>query len=167
MGRTGTIRGGADADMIALDPRARAFGPLVAGDGDDTVYAQNGVVDDVRCGPGTDDVSIDLEDVMSDCEVVFHRIDGTGGDDDLVGSRWNDIISAYTGADTLTGGAGDDSLGPDEGADTVRGGSGHDQVWAPADGVVDVVQCGTGTDTVTAGPEDSVGGSCENVTRKG
>ncbi len=91
-GTTGTVRGGTDADRIFVSAGGRVAGALIGGDGDDTISAQNGDADEIRCGPGVDTVHVDLDDTLSDCEIVFHRIEGTGGDDDLVGTQLNDVF---------------------------------------------------------------------------
>lgn len=53
-------------------------------------------------------------------------INGTSGDDNLVGTELGDIIFGFTGNDQLTGLAGDDILIAGPGNDTVDGGAGQD-----------------------------------------
>ena len=82
-------------------------------------------------------------------------IDGTAGDDVIVGSPGPDTIVAggrddtvcsLAGADTLDGGADDDALFGDVGADTLTGGDG-----------VDEVRGGAGTDTLVEGATSNGG----------
>ena len=76
-------------------------------------------------------------------------INGTSGDDSLIGTHGNDIISGFkgndtlrgrTGADILLGGAGHDSLVGGRGRDTLRGGAG-----------ADILVGGKGLDSLTGG----------------
>src|SRR4051794_14573660 len=46
---------------------------ISGGDGDDVIDSRNGHVDDVRCGAGTDTVTADAVDGLSECEVVRLR----------------------------------------------------------------------------------------------
>ena len=73
----------------------------------------------------------------------------------------NDTFLGGAGADYADGGSGNDSLTPGAGSDTVQGGEGNDSVNVQ-DGVADVVNCGAGTDAVTADRSDAVS-NCESV----
>lgn len=105
------------------------------------------------------------------------KLRGHGGNDQLFGRRGHDILKGFDGDDLLDGGLGNDKLyggrgkdkliggkgndklvgGPDK--DVMRAGAGSDQINA-ADGVKEVVDCGSGTDTVTADHNDKLNG-CE------
>jgi Ca2+-binding RTX toxin-like protein len=76
-------------------------------------------------------------------------IDGTNGDDVIVGSDGDDNIDAGPGDDFVCGGPGDDSLDGGDGDDVVIGGTGDD---GPSGG--------PGNDTVVggAGDDDPEGG---------
>ena len=99
-------------------------------------------------------------------------IDGLGGDDTIEGLDGPDTLRGNTGNDLLVGGNGHDSLGGGEGDDTLRGGAGNDTLLggggrdlleggdgddvidasgggAGDQGYGDIVQAGTGTNTVT------------------
>ena len=91
--------------------------------------------------------------------------DYTGsGKDSIFGGDGNDAIGGGLGANLISGGNGNDSLHGGPGADTIDGGSGNDDLEA-VDGVVDTVNCGTGTaDSAAADPDDLVSSSCEAVT---
>jgi serralysin len=53
-------------------------------------------------------------------------INGTAGNDSLVGGSGNDTINGSAGADTLVGGAGNDLLDGNDGNDRLEGGAGND-----------------------------------------
>ena len=56
------INGGAGADVLS------------GGAGNDRIAAADGTQDVVRCGPGRDIVTADMEDSLSGCEVVSRRL---------------------------------------------------------------------------------------------
>lgn len=68
------LEGGADADVLnGEDGDDSLFGEpgrdeLLAGRGDDFVYAVDGAVDKVDCGPGNDAASLDESDRVVGCE---------------------------------------------------------------------------------------------------
>lgn len=63
------LDGGAGND--AIDGGAGADS-LTGGDGDDTIQSRDSTADDVRCGAGTDTVTVDPSDtVAADCETVL------------------------------------------------------------------------------------------------
>ncbi|QJY51063.1 hypothetical protein HOP40_31925 [Pseudonocardia broussonetiae] len=85
-----------------------------------------------------------------------------GGDDCVLGGAGRDTLRTGDGpdqvaggadADTIDSGAGADLVDPGAGRDVVSAGAGDDEVSA-ADGEVDVVDCGAGTDTVIADRTD-------------
>jgi Ca2+-binding RTX toxin-like protein len=76
----------------------------------------------------------------------------------------NDTLNGGAGNDRLAGGAGNDSLLPGAGADTIFGGPGTDVIRA-RDGVKDVIDCGSGRDTVYVDRHDRVATNCERVHR--
>lgn len=107
------------------------------------------------------------------------KLDGRGGNDKLVGADGPDTLDGGAGDDDLDAGFGDDTITPGPGRDSVsadrRGGDcgpywckypyGNDTVYA-ADGEVDSIDCGAGTDKVIADPADVVAPNCETVERK-
>jgi Ca2+-binding RTX toxin-like protein len=72
------------------------------------------------------------------------ELHGDAGVDILDGSDGNDVLRGGLGGDNLTGGRGRDDLDGGAGGDTLRA----------RDGVVDVVDCGTGDDTIDVDPGD-------------
>ena len=65
---------------------------------------------------------------------------GTAFDDDLVGTRFNDIMAGRIGDDDLLGGGGNDRLYGDGGDDVLHGGNGRDRLFG-----------GRGADEMTGG----------------
>jgi Ca2+-binding RTX toxin-like protein len=77
---------------------------------------------------------------------------GLGGDDTFLGGAGPDFVDA---------GLGNDSLTPGAGSDTIHAGEGNDVINVQ-DGAIDIVECGAGTDSVTADRSDALS-NCENV----
>jgi hypothetical protein len=99
----------------------------------------------------------------------------------------NDTIHAGDGNDTVDGGSGDDDIDAGFGDDAITGGPGKDSISADRrggdcgpmwckypygndtidtrDGELDSVDCGAGTDSVKADPQDVVAPNCESVER--
>jgi serralysin len=67
-------------------------------------------------------------------------VNGTPGDDSIIGSQGDDILAGNAGNDTLRGGRGKDILNGGDGNDVVRGSSGDDFLTG-----------GAGIDTLTGG----------------
>jgi Ca2+-binding RTX toxin-like protein len=137
---------------------------LQAGRGADLLRGDAGD-DTMKAGEGSDEVYGGSDDDSMPA--------GTGGDR-IYGGAGNDRLLGKEGADRAFGGPGDDYLRDDragEGSfrDELFGEDGDDTFEVSDDGggrgVVDRIVCGSGTDTVTAGPEDDVAGDCEAVTR--
>jgi len=128
---------------------------IYANSGNDTVYAEPGD-DYVRGGSGRDEL-------VGDAEL-------SPGNDRIYGDSGDDVLSGENGSDYLNGGRDDDTiyalraLGTNlEGRDTIRGGTGDDVIYAN-DGVVDNIDCGTGTDEVTYDSGiDVVAADCEDL----
>lgn len=93
------------------------------------------------------------------------KLSGGGGNDRISGGAGNDRLFGGTGIDRLNGGAGSDSLNGGTGRDTLLGGTGNDTISA-RDGTRDIINCGSGRDSVTADKVDRVARDCERVLRK-
>ncbi len=103
------------------------------------------------------------------------RINSGGGNDLLFGGLGNDqiktsgagtsIVLPGPGKDKVTGGTATDFIVDDDGTpkDRLKSGKGNDQIFS-ADGAKDLVDCGKGSDTALADPQDKVVG-CENIIR--
>jgi Ca2+-binding RTX toxin-like protein len=75
---------------------------------------------------------------------------GSSGDDYLDGGSGNDYLSGASGKDHLYGGSGNDELSGGLGHDHLFGGSGNDRAsFSASSGGSDIVNLGTGSDTVT------------------
>lgn len=70
-------------------------------------------------------------------------LNGTAGDDDLVGTVFADRIAGSAGRDEVSGAAGDDRLWGEEGRDALDGGAGADRIAG-----------GMGRDTLSGGADD-------------
>jgi Ca2+-binding RTX toxin-like protein len=77
-------------------------------------------------------------------------IEGTNGDDVIIGGDGDDNIAAGPGDDVVCGGPGDDSLDGDDGDDAIIGGTGDD---GPSGGAGnDTLVGGSGDDDPEGGP---------------
>jgi hypothetical protein len=157
-------------------------------DGADRLFGSPGA-DRLIGGAGVDRVIYDVDDSVSVSldDQPDDGVDGegdsvapdvenvttSGGDDNIVGSGadnflgagdGNDVVAGLGGADTIDAGAGDDILDGGPGPDSLAGGAGDDQI-AARDGEIDMIYCGTGTDSVIADHSDSVSSTCEAVDR--
>ena len=143
---------------------------LDGGEGDDLLQGQ-AESDDYRGGPGFDlvdftgapiTVNVSLDDVPGD---------GPAGDNDNVhsdvedveGTSGNDVITGSALGNRLLGLGGDDTIDGGAGADTIDAGDGADHVNS-RDGLAELVDCGTGVDTLVADDVDVTDG-CENEQR--
>ena len=90
-------------------------------------------------------------------------INGTTGDDNLVGTSDNDTINGLGGNDTLIGNSGDDSLDGGDGADSLLGGEGNDTLIS---GFEDTVDGGGGFDTQIM-PGGIAGAGIERIILRG
>jgi Ca2+-binding RTX toxin-like protein len=91
-------------------------------------------------------------------DAIPSYIVGTGGPDNLPGTRGPDVIDALAGNDTVRGGNGNDIICAGPGRDTVRGGGGIDIIWGDAgvdivagEGAIDVIYGGSGRDRINGG----------------
>jgi Ca2+-binding RTX toxin-like protein len=163
-------------------PPAGACSNRINGTMDNDRLSGTGGGDNIRSGLGNDVVSgfngADCIDGGFDNDRLFggngnDRVLG-GGDNDLAdGGPGNDTVSGGNGNDRVVGGSGNDTLLGYLGADRLTGGSGVDRInGGPQNDVIfarddtrDVVNCGTGRDTVNADPFDRVS-QCERVIRR-
>lgn len=188
---TDVIDGGPGVDRIETDFSDRTYDyvqpPLsvtLGGGADDGRPGENDEVRSVEklifniAGTyvGTDaDETLEMHQILGGV-----KLDGRGGQDKLVGADGQDTLDGGAGDDDLDAGFGDDVITPGPGRDSVsadrRGGDcgpywckypyGNDTVLA-ADGEIDSIDCGAGTDKVVADPADVVAPNCETVERKG
>ena len=148
------------------------FDQLVGGPGDDRLDGSNGD-DRLDGGPGADDLRGEQDNDALDAGPGADRLWGGGGNDSLRGEDGADVLRGQGGndtlygggrRDTLIGGAGNDTINEvpgayspteplDTGQNRVNGGGGRDSIDV-ANGRRDVVDCGTGRDTVKADKAD-------------
>ena len=129
---------------------------ICASGGDDTVHG-NGGNDTVKGGNGND---ILYGDAGNDV------IQGEAGNNTMYGGDDDDTLTGNIGKDQMYGENGDDVMHGSDGIDTLDGGAGSDQLFGEAgndalnsaDGVGgnDSIDGGTGTDTATSDPGDTV-----------
>ncbi len=81
-------------------------------------------------------------------------INGTAGDDELLGTPGADVINGRAGDDTLTGRAGDDTLNGGAGDDQLDGGAGSDVLNGGRGD--DILNGGAGSDTLNGGRGDDI-----------
>ncbi|MEL6224410.1 MAG: Ig-like domain-containing protein, partial [Cyanobacteria bacterium J06627_8] len=97
------------------------------------------------------------------------RLRGRGGDDRLIGGRGNDRLAGQSGNDTLLGGGGNDRLLGSSGNDSLRGGGGRDRL--SGGGGNDVLRGGGGNDILDGGSGNNTltgnGGADIFVLRRG
>ena len=89
---------------------------------------------------------------------------GDGSDSLTNGTATPSTLSGGDGNDSLEGGSGSDTLRGNQGIDTLSAGAGDDFVDVRGDRG-DIVNCGTGDDTVRADGADLVASDCETVDR--
>ncbi|MDP5220671.1 SdrD B-like domain-containing protein [Ruegeria sp. 2205SS24-7] len=92
-----------------------------------------------------------LVEAPGDNGVTF---DGTGGSDNILGTRGEDVINGLGGNDVIDGGRGDDNLRGAAGFDTLLGGEGDDTI--NADGQGDVALGGIGDDVLNGQFDDDI-----------
>jgi hypothetical protein len=90
------------------------------------------------------------------------RIYGLGAADTIAGRAGNDDCYGGSGFDEISCGNGNDRMDGGFGEDVLSGGPGNDKILA-ADGRVDQVDCGLGTDTAYLDRLDRVNEDCEDV----
>lgn len=143
--------GGPEQDVIHSD-----IGTLVGGNGNDVLVGNelgNQIVGvapagtaGVKPGPAGNDVLV-----------------GNGGNDIVLGAAGNDWGIGGSGGDVLITAAGNDLLVGQPGVDSFNAGDGND-INLARDGFVDTINCGPGTDSVSADAIDrEPAGDCESI----
>ena len=155
---------------------------LHGGDGNDRVFGRAGT-DAVSGNAGDDRVNAGLGDDRAFGRAGDDNVRGLTGDDLILGEAGKDGLSGNAGNDKVRGGTeddrvfgreGDDGLSGNAGNDLLDGGPGTDRLFGregndrivASDGTRDMVDCGSGRDTVVADEADRVR-NCEKVNRVG
>jgi Ca2+-binding RTX toxin-like protein len=185
-------------DPVANRPVTSEFGPQSgegcdqsgSGSGEELIAGDDG---EVLCGSGGDDnlKSGDAGDILSGGtgsdtadfsdltgsvgaslaldQAIHGSIDMLLSIENLTGSPQADVLAGSPDSNLLRGGESADQINPGAGVDTVFGGGGGDSIVVD-DGVADaLVNCGPGSDTVTADPSlvepASLFIDCETIVR--
>lgn len=113
-------------------------------------FSVSGTVTSVKIQSG------DLADAVSASTLTGKvQIFGGDGNDIIGGGSGNDTLNGGAGNDQVNGNGGDDVLTGFTGNDTVKGGAGNDTIFE-SDGYADSLDGGTGTDSATADPADTI-----------
>ncbi|MHB1214728.1 MAG: VCBS domain-containing protein [Thiobacillus sp.] len=138
---------------------------IKVGNNGDTIHLENFDPFNVAAGAGIDRFEFANGQVLTFDQLVARGfdLDGTLGDDFIVGTSVVNRISGYAGNDTLVGlvaddtldgGTGDDVLHGDDGNDQLLGGEGSDTLHAGAGS--DVLDGGMGADTLFGDEGDDI-----------
>jgi VCBS repeat-containing protein len=130
---------------------------LLGGAGNDTLRGAAGA-DSLDGGAGTrdladystSDAAVDVDLTRTGAQSGGHAEGDTlVGIEDVLGSRFNDIIKGDGNNNRLWGGDGDDTIFGGDGYDTIMGGSGND--WIDGGTHADFIFGGAGNDTIYGG----------------
>lgn len=144
---------------------------LLDGGGGDDLLDGGGGSDDLRGGAGDDIADYSLRSAPVAVTLDGSWNDGEAGEEDnvrddveiLVGGDGHDTLVGNTAGNAIDGGPGDDTIVGGDGEDLLLGGAGGDRITSRDGGVVDVVDCGDGSDTLDADRSDETT-SCESIT---
>ncbi len=92
-----------------------------------------------------DGSEIDVSEIESNISIL---IEGTSGNDTLIGTVGHDTIYGYAGDDLIDGGAGNDRIYGYDGNDTITGGAGNDSLRGYGDNDTYLYNIGDGNDTI-------------------
>ncbi|MEG4321852.1 MULTISPECIES: type I secretion C-terminal target domain-containing protein [unclassified Microcoleus] len=153
---------------------------LLGGTGNDTMMGEAGddsyFVESVRdvvieaVDGGNDTVFTSLESYtigenVENLNLGYMGIAGTGNrlNNQIIGNALDNALYGQEGDDILYGNAGDDGLIGNSGNDTMQGGIGNDSYWVEQSGDVVVEAATSGTDTVFATVNYTLGDNVENL----
>jgi len=124
----------------------------------DAVHIQDFNQNDVFNSSSIDRFEFEDGTVLTTTELLARGfdLDGTAGDDPIVGTNTTDRITGYGGHDTLLGEAGNDTLDGGEGDDELQGGGGNDVLSGGAGN--DLLAGDDPNDTLVVGGEDVLDG---------
>ena len=134
----GTINGGDGNDTLGGQDSADTFNEIHGGAGDDVIYADNSTT--IATGDdGNDSINMNLRTqggTFDFSAASFETIQGSRGNDHIIGGPGNEVILGEGGDDTIEGNGGDDYIDGGLGDDSLSGGDGND-VFVNFDGVID------------------------------
>jgi Ca2+-binding RTX toxin-like protein len=152
-----------DVELVAQDDKPTGGDDLLNGTAKaDTIFGLGG--NDVLLGfAGNDLLDGGAGNDQLDGGPGNDKLKGQKGNDELTGGAGDDVLIGGPGKDKLNGGKGNDKLFGNGGRDSLVGGPGNDAIDA-RDGVVELVKCGPGKDSVKADKKDRLSG-CEKKLR--
>jgi hypothetical protein len=168
-GILGEVQGGSGDDLIV----STGAGPFDGGDGRDTLVidystftsqtALGFTITDTFINGAIPAVGLEEYDVTASDGVKADTVDSRlySGRVGFRARAGDDTFLGGPGADLADLGAGNDAVDPGTGSDFVLAGDGDDSITV-RDGFGDVVECGSGSDTVVADRSDVLSG-CEQV----
>ncbi len=136
-----------DGDSLQIKNAKVSSGELILSEGG---YRYHG--DDIGAVTITYEISDGQFAIMQTASfnvIVKPPIEGTPGDDNLLGTNCEDIIFGYAGNDQIDGRDGDDRIDGGDGDDHIVGGDGDDTIFGH-DGN-DIIFGGRGNDTLSGG----------------
>ncbi len=162
--RTILGQGAGQAAAINVALRADTGGLLTKDDHEPLVLQPR---DAPSAGPALDPLAITINGTSGDDHLIGtvddDVINGLEGNDTLNGREGADLLDGGAGNDTLIGGVGDDTLRGDTGNDVLYGGDGRDRLeggdhddWLSGEGDDDVLDGGAGADTLRGGDGNDV-----------
>ena len=176
-GESAVAYGDAGNDLLANTSDSDDFGPVTlnGGDGNDTLQVQGGDETALFGGAGTDTADfsyrgpalslyLDGAQPSGPADSLTDTFDGTV--ENAIGGYGNDLIVGTAANNLLSGGHGNDTLVSNGGTDSLLGGDGNDTFDA-ADGSPTTIDGGGGTDTATIDPTGDSTANVENVTKAG
>ncbi|KKR86617.1 MAG: NHL repeat-containing protein [Candidatus Curtissbacteria bacterium GW2011_GWA1_41_11] len=110
----------------------------------DNAYQNKSAVFDLIIG-----ISINLPDACDQIDLLPTPIIGTAKAETLNGTQGNDLIMGLEGADKINGLGGDDCILGGEGADKINGNNGKDAIFG--EGGADTINGNNGDDTILGG----------------
>ncbi len=148
--------------QYSINPgQGNSFEVVSIADGETVAYISNFEYVRFAGEEGEDDVTIAITDLLN-----IETIDGTDGDDELVGGDIDNTINGFAGDDRLDGNGGDDVLNGGDGNDQLYGDDGDDILNLGA-GEHGYASTGEGDDTVDASqtqyPAVNIGAGSTNI----
>ena len=123
---------------------------ILAGEGENTIFATRGGHDWIVTGSGPDSVTDSGGNNLIDTGAGDDDVLANGlGDDWILAGEGSDLVHDFGGNNWIDAGAGDDTVLAGDGDDLILGGSGND--WIGDDGGANLIEAGADLDIVVGG----------------